>query len=180
MKEIFDFYKDHEDHTHLVHKLNKDFLFICCDCGYELDHASSVELFTIIGKHDDSKINNSTERKGYIEMFEKLNKAEYGSKEYFDIINNSECIKLHYKNNPHHPEYYENGFNELAQNELRLHEMVCDMLAAYLRKNTDLSGFSFDIAKKRYNISDFYLELMSNTMKTIRDKKVYVPNTLFI
>lgn len=65
------------------------------------------ELLHRAEQHDQSKL-QSPEREVFDEYTQKLRGCTYGSDEYKQFIRemSTSCLKHHYKNNRHHPEYF--------------------------------------------------------------------------
>ena len=64
--------------------------------------------------HDASKL-QEPELTQYTEVEEKLEKHPIGSHNYRSIVKqNKPILDKHYKNNPHHPEHFKNGFNSMT------------------------------------------------------------------
>ena len=83
--------------------------------------------------HDNSKL-ESPEVEIFAEYTPKLAKSTYGSDEYKGFLKEmGVALEHHYKNNRHHPEYFDNGLK--GMNLVDLVEMLCDRKAATLRHN---------------------------------------------
>lgn len=122
--------------------------------------AKEIENRGII--HDNSKLSGE-EKIGYDKITNNLKDLKYGSPEYKKSLNQSKnVIQLHYANNRHHPEHFENGVNNM--NLVDIIEMVCDWCASCKRtKNGDILK-SLEINKKRFNISDQLFDIIKNTI----------------
>lgn len=124
-----------------------------------------LELLTRGNKHDLSKL-EEPEVDLFSEYTPKLKHMEYGSEEY------KECLKAlkpaldnHYKMNNHHPEYYENGINDMDL--FGILEMCLDWKASSLRgKNGDLLK-SLEIQRDRFNIDTQLYQILKNTIPII-------------
>lgn len=114
-------------------------------------------------KHDASKLQNP-EKEIFEEYTPKLANSIYGSGEYNSfLVAMNVALKHHYANNPHHPEYYEDGIKGMSL--LDLIEMIADWKAATLRhKNGDIYK-SIEINQKRFNYSDELKQIFLNTLK---------------
>ena len=76
--------------------------FFITKCIYELSARAC--------NHDRDKIENPTEKKLFDEYTPKLKDCTYGSDEYKTFLEGlKEGLKIHYENNRHHPEHFENG-----------------------------------------------------------------------
>ena len=86
--------------------------------------------------HDLSKLRNLDEFMALASIVDDIGTMSDVSHELTD--RQKEAIKLHWKNNSHHPEYYEssNGMSELD-----IMEMACDCHARSKQYNTDLLDY---------------------------------------
>lgn len=112
--------------------------------------------------HDESKL-TSPEKEMYDEIKPKIQAVEdefgYGSPEYENIIKElNVALTGHFSRNSHHPEFFENGINDM--NLLDLTEMVCDWKAAALRNNKNVD---WETNAKRFGISPQLLQILKNT-----------------
>lgn len=107
--------------------------------------------------HDRSKREDQKERQGYIGLnmlFERDNSPEYGTKEYFEKKKRYDyVIQIHFKNNRHHPEHFENGVKDMSF--IDKVEMSCDWMGAMISRN-ELDGYknSLDINRKRFKLRE--------------------------
>ena len=96
----------------------------------------SVDAMRLIGRcsvHDMSKIQNTEEFMALASIID-----EIGDMQNVSHVLSAEqvnAIRLHWKRNSHHPEYYENP-NDMS--ELDLLEMACDCHARSKQYGTDL------------------------------------------
>lgn len=112
--------------------------------------------------HDDSKM-EPPELEIYAEYVPQLQQAEYGSKEYKEITNKmDEAIKRHYKVNPHHPQFYMNGIDDMDLADLV--EMLADWMAATKRNPNGNIEKSLEICKEKFHISDQLFNILKNTL----------------
>lgn len=85
-----------------------------------------LELNKRCRTHDNSKLQEPE-----YSLWKKMDEEQrcpYGTKEYFDKIErNKKVFDLHYKNNNHHPEHYENGI--LDMDLVDIMEMLCDWIS---------------------------------------------------
>ena len=111
--------------------------------------------------HDNSKL-SLEEKPGFDEFTPKLKESTYGTEEY---KNNLEGLKNalthHYANNPHHPEYYENGINDMTL--IDIIEMFFDWRAATERHDDGDIWKSFEINAERFGISEQLIQIFKNT-----------------
>ena len=122
--------------------------------------------------HDSDKINNPVEKALFDEYTPKLKSCTYGSNEYKKYLEGlKEGLTIHYANNRHHPEHFENGIR--GMNLLDLIEMMCDWKAASERHADGDIYRSLEINQNRFGYSDELKEIMKNTIDFIikRDEK---------
>ena len=119
-----------------------------------LTREEKIELFNRGLHHDESKVKNINEFKGYTKMVMELESVEYGSDEYNQIRKKYDyVIQEHYKNNRHHPEHHKNGIDDMTK--IDIFEMLSDWIGAMIAKNSlDKSEQSLEINRQRYKISD--------------------------
>lgn len=153
-KEEEKFYKYIASHRIVIQKL----LYIAIDKielkGYK------KELYYRLKKHDNDKLLPEN-KKEIIEFSYEIDKYEYGTKEYFDILNKySNTINKHYIINSHHPEHYKNGYADMSI--IDKIEMVCDWVACIICNNFYLdTGINKNI--ERFNIPDKDIMKIINT-----------------
>lgn len=127
------------------------------------------ELSTRSLKHDDDKIDNPTEKALFDEYTPKLKECTYGSEEYKKFLAGlKEGLDIHYSNNRHHPEHFENGIS--GMNLIDLIEMICDWKAASERHNDGDVYKSIEINQKRFGYSDELKYILRNTIDFLKDK----------
>lgn len=124
---------------------------------------SITELAHRAIEHDASKL--SDEEKPYFdEETPKLNGLEYGRDEFKQsLLRLKPALDHHYANNSHHPEYYEDGINEMDLFDLL--EMICDWKAAGERHKGGNILKSIEINAKRFNISEQLVSIFTNHAK---------------
>jgi len=121
--------------------------------------------------HDRSKL-ESPEVEIFDQFNENLPKLTYGSEEYKQNLEMVKpALEHHYKHNPHHPEYYENGIREM--NLLDLIEMLCDWKAATLRHEDGDIRKSVEINQKRFGYSDELKQIFLNTLDNWENPMIY-------
>lgn len=125
--------------------------------------AFAAELLGRGTVHDNSKLEIPEK-----DLFDKytpiLEKLEYGSEEYKKSLENlGPALQHHYKNNSHHPQYYENGIN--GMNLFDVVEMFADWIAATERvKDGDIYK-SLEINEKRFDINPQLIQIFKNTLE---------------
>lgn len=114
--------------------------------------------------HDNSKL-ESPEVEIFAEYTPKLAKSTYGSDEYKGFLKEmGVALEHHYKNNRHHPEYFDNGLK--GMNLVDLVEMLCDWKAATLRHNDGDILKSIELNQKRFGYTDELKQIFINTVET--------------
>ena len=122
-------------------------------------------------KHDHDKIDNPTEKALFDVYTPKLKECTYGSDEYKKFLAGlKEGLDIHYANNRHHPEHFENGIK--GMNLIDLLEMICDWKAASERHADGDVYKSIEINQKRFGYSDDIKCLLKNTIDFLVSKKV--------
>lgn len=120
------------------------------------------ELFRRAATHDNSKF-SPEEYEAYEAAFPTLQKYAYGSDEFKAALQTIQtAIQHHLKTNDHHPEYFENGINDM--NLIQFIEMVCDWKAASERSQTDIYK-GLEINKGRFGIDDQLFRIITNTVR---------------
>ncbi len=123
------------------------------------------KLYWRAWKHDLSKYRWS-EASYFAKTIFDLKHSTYGSEEYKEMLASIQpAIKVHYKRNRHHPEYHENGINDMTK--LDKLEMLADWKSATLRhKNGDIYK-SIEINQSRFGYDDETKEWMISIIKAI-------------
>lgn len=112
-------------------------------------------------EHDESKL-QYPEKNMYDTYIPMLQKAKYGSPEYFEIRNKmqEEGLDHHYEVNRHHPEHFENGINDMTL--IDIVEMFADQVAASMKSDTGyLKGLESN--KTRHDINNQLYQIFVNT-----------------
>ena len=118
--------------------------------------------------HDHDKIDNPTEKALFDEYTPKLRNCTYGSEEYqYYLENLKEGLAIHYANNRHHPEHFENGMK--GMNLIDIVEMLCDWKAASERHADGDIFKSIEINQKRFGYSEDIKWLLRNTATLLVD-----------
>ena len=140
--------------------------------GDTLEHIQTVQIFLdkiIIElmhraqNHDETKL-RSPEKEYFDEWTPKLSSVTYGSDEYCDMLDQMRpAIDHHHKNNPHHPEFFNNDFCKM--NLIDLMEMLADWKAATKRHNDGNINESLEINARRFNIPESLICILKNTIK---------------
>lgn len=126
-------------------------------------HLCKKEIMKKAKQHDYDKLHNKVEKKLFDEYTPKLKNCTYGSDEYKTFLEGlKEGLNIHYANNRHHPEHFENGIQ--GMNLLDLLEMICDWKAASERHNDGDIYESIEINQKRFDYSDELKIIFINTI----------------
>lgn len=116
-------------------------------------------------EHDQSKL-YEPELSIFTEYTPKLANTTYGSDEYKEHLKGMKVgLDHHYANNKHHPEYWENGINDMSL--LDIIEMLADWKAATQRHNDGDILKSLEINIKRFNIDKQLASILLNTIKEL-------------
>ena len=118
--------------------------------------------------HDMSKLKDP-EIDIFSEYGPKLENTTYGSDEYKEFLKNMKpALDHHYKNNRHHPEFHENGIDDM--NLIDIIEMLADWIASGKRHKDGDPMKSIEINKDRFKISPQLVSILKNTVRLL-DKK---------
>ena len=116
--------------------------------------------------HDASKL-KEPELSIFTEYTPKLANTTYGSDEYKRHLKGMQVgLKHHYANNSHHPEFWENGINDMSL--LDIIEMLADWKAATERHNDGDIMKSLEINIKRFGIDEQLAGILRNTIKELK------------
>lgn len=119
-------------------------------------------------RHDQSKLASPE-----VEMFTKytplLAKMTYGSEEYERCRQEmGEGIRHHHANNPHHPEHWIDGINDMSL--LDVLEMLVDWKAASERHDDGDVFRSIEVNSGRFAISPQLRRILENTARILEGK----------
>lgn len=138
------------------------------DCVNDNIYKCSNELMGRAEVHDFSKLAES-ELSGYAWATKKLNDYPYGSPERKEIFDKfKDCVDIHYKNNDHHPEHFENGVNDM--NLIQILEMICDWKGAAECRGGNIDD-TITSNKDRFKIDDQLWSIIMNTIKFLKEEK---------
>ena len=122
-------------------------------------------LITRLKNHDKTKL-EQPEKEVFDRYTPYTRNVQYGSKEYWDVLNGmSDGLSHHYENNDHHPEYHEDGVSGMSL--LSLLEMFVDWYASSLRGDSNNFRNSLEVSKQRFKISDQLYQILINTGKEL-------------
>lgn len=129
-----------------------------------------VELGDRAEMHDRDKINDKKEKALFDIYTPKLKDCTYGSEEYKSYLAELKpALDIHYANNRHHPEHFENGIR--GMNLLDLLEMICDWKASSERHEDGDIYRSIEINQSRFGYSDDLKSILKNTADFLLGKK---------
>ena len=112
-------------------------------------------------KHDESKL-HSPEKEIFDKYTPILKDLKYGTKEYFDNMENIKpATDHHYKNNSHHPQFHEKGIDGMCL--IDIIEMFADWKAATKRTEGGDILKSIEINKDRFKMSEQLVNILKNT-----------------
>jgi len=120
-------------------------------------------------EHDQSKLVDP-EKSIFDEFTPKLRNSTYGSDEYKSFLTSMKpALDHHYKNNSHHPEFFENGIQDMTL--LDILEMLMDWKAATIRHADGDILRSIEINQSRFGYSDDIKKILINTIVYLSNKK---------
>jgi len=123
--------------------------------------AAAQELLSRAAVHDASKLTDA--EKPYFDKYTPmLAKTDYGSIEYKEMLSAIRpALEHHYDNNPHHPEYHEEGID--GMNLFDIMEMFMDWKAASERHENGDIRRSISINEGRFGMSPQLARILQNT-----------------
>ncbi len=115
-------------------------------------------------EHDQSKL-KAPEVLAFAEATP-LHTLTFGSKEYLDSKAKLKvALDHHYANNPHHPQHFKNGIEDMGL--LEVLEMLIDWKASSERHDDGNIRKSIETNANYYNISPQFVRIMENTLKDL-------------
>lgn len=131
--------------------------------------AFAAELIRRSFVHDESKY-SPDEAEHFARVLPRLRASTYGSDEYRAALREIRpAIEHHNAANSHHPEHYTTGVD--GMNLLDLVEMFCDWKAAGERHDNGDMRESIAKNTERFLLSKQLVNLMSNTVSWIEERK---------
>lgn len=118
-------------------------------------------------RHDMSKL-VEPEKSAYDNLmrFKSSHDMVYGSEDYAEGLKIlGPALDHHYKNNSHHPQYFENGVNGMSL--LDILEMLCDWKAAGERYKDGNIADSLAHNRERFGLSDQLFAILENTVREL-------------
>lgn len=98
----------------------------------------------------------------------KLKGSTYSSDEYIQYLKEMKvALDHHYKHNKHHPEYFDDGINDMTL--IDLIEMLCDWIAASERHDNGDPIKSVDINQHRFKYNDQLNKIFKNTINFLKE-----------
>jgi hypothetical protein len=128
--------------------------------------------------HDQTKL-HEPELQYFEKYTSRLRGSTYGSEEYKECLRGMKpALDHHYKLNDHHPEHFENSFNDM--NLFQLIELICDWKAAGMRHENGDIFESIEINHGRFKdadgdpiISDQLKAILINTAEWLEGQDVF-------
>jgi len=122
------------------------------------------DLVTRAETHDDSKFTEEEFQK-YVQIKKDFKEVEFGSPEYDALrAKHAGSFDIHYKNNRHHPEHFQNGIEDMTLVDLI--ELLVDWKAASMRnKEGGNIDKSIQISAERYKINPQLIKILENTAR---------------
>ena len=154
-----------------------------CYLGLELSYYQVEDAMHLIWrgiKHDWSKF-LPQEVLGFAHTYYRFKNVNYGTPEYNVLLKEIlPTIERHYRWNSHHPEHYENGYDDMSKYDKI--EMLADWSAAAKQTKDGNIWRSIDINSKRFNIPykerrdllEFYAEIMNGETRIEGDPEYAV------
>jgi len=127
-----------------------------------VDLANALEKRAIM--HDASKF-TMDEFAGFVEINRIAREHEYGSPEYMASIKETNAVALHYSRNPHHPEHYPNGVDDMGL--LDIIEMVADWKAASETYGQTSLGNALEVHIERFGLEEKHLYLIGLVIEAL-------------
>lgn len=128
----------------------------------ETVNAICEELYARAENHDLSKFTKE-ESNLFSAYFKKFKKTQVGSKEYFGFLEYLKpSIKIHYKRNRHHPQYFKRGM--LDMNLIDLIEMLVDWKSIAKQGNNNILDL-INLNQERFGYNDEIKELFLTTVR---------------
>jgi len=136
----------------------------------ELLELCRVNLMNRAWIHDKSKL-ESPEKEGFDACVPKLKNLTYGSPEYLECLKEMQpTLEHHYRHNPHHPEYWKNGIEDMSLFDIL--EMLMDWKAATERMaNGGDIWKSISFNQGRFAMQSQLMRILQNTAKEMKWEK---------
>jgi hypothetical protein len=122
--------------------------------------------------HDQSKL-ESPEAETFEKFTSELRGTTYGTDKYKKLLDQMKpALEHHYANNPHHPEHWQKGVNDMTIVDIV--ELLCDWKSATLRHDDGDMLKSIAINEKRFGLSPQLVSIFRNTVRALGwDKHEY-------
>lgn len=126
------------------------------------------ELLIRAENHDKSKL-EEPEKSTFDKYTPKLKTTTFGSEEYQKCLDGMKiALQHHYQNNRHHPEFHENGIQDM--NLIDIIELFVDWYSATKRHDDGNIFKSVETSQKRFGFSDELKSIFINTANWIKEQ----------
>lgn len=115
--------------------------------------------------HDDSKMTNVDEMNALSRIINDKSSLRDASKQLSPIVR--DAIKLHHKNNSHHPEHYESVM-DMSKGDIM--EMCCDWHARSCQYGTEFLKFVHEQQKNRFHFPGWMFAEILHYCKVLNSK----------
>lgn len=159
MSDVEKMYQDTFIHKGYVLKVCNIFADYLQELG-QIEDADDLRERAIL--HDNSKILNKDEFRALTSIINDKSSLRDANSRLSSF--KQDAIELHWKNNEHHPEHYEN-IADMSPRARR--EFVCDCCARSIQYKTDLLEFMETRLKERFHFSDIVKEEIMYNCKTL-------------
>lgn len=159
MSNVEKMYQDTFIHKGYVLKVCNIFADYLQELG-QIEDADDLRERAIL--HDNSKILNKDEFRALTSIINDKSSLRDANSRLSSF--KQDAIELHWKNNEHHPEHYEN-IADMSPRARR--EFVCDCCARSIQYKTDLLEFMETRLKERFHFSDIVKEEIMYNCKTL-------------
>ncbi len=129
---------------------------------YKNRNIDAISLISRCSVHDISKIQNIEEFLSLASIIEEISSLKDVTFELQD--DHKEAIRLHWKNNSHHPEHYKSP-NDM--DDLDLMEMACDCHARSKQFNTNLLEYIAYQQEKRFHFDQDHYDKLIHYCKVL-------------
>lgn len=161
MTDVEKMYQDTFIHKEYVLKVCNVFANYLEEQG-QIEDANDLRHRAII--HDNSKILNRDEFRALTSIINDKSCLKDANSHLSSF--KQDAIELHWKNNEHHPEHFEN-INDMPPRARR--EFVCDCCARSLQYQTDLLSFMETRLQDRFHFNDLIKEEILHNCKVLID-----------
>lgn len=138
----------------------------------EIVRESSIIIGNILIEQGRQVLGHDVIRRGHahdLSKFTGIERLFLHQKKKVNKKNLELAIQQHVTTNDHHPEFFENGMDDM--NEAQLIEWCCDVYARSAQFGTDLMEWVDNVAVKRFNIKNEQYELIVKYLKCLTSGK---------